>query len=295
MVYDAGPIARVGRLAAHEEPVTSVPFVDGARADALARLGIRTVGELLAHYPFRYIDLTKVCRIRDVTPGVDVTVMGRVREIHVKQPRPRLTIVEVAITDGHGGMLVGVWFNQPYMAQRFVEGERVAFAGTPKFEFGLTQIRNPFVEKLGTEDDGQGLSRILPIHHCTEGLSTNWMRRLIAGALESYGDVPDYLPATLRASHDLLSSRQALRAIHFPDDDQVRADARRRLAYDELFCLQLGMVMRRHRLTVERQGVAHSADGPALRSLRADLPFALTDEQLTAVDEILADMSAPHP
>lgn len=286
---------RVETLELHDEPVTSVRHVDTARAEALKRLGITTVGELVTHYPFRYIDLTQISSISDLKPGQDATVVGQVREIHVKRPRPRLDIVEIAITDESGCILVGVWFNQTYMAKRFTKGDRVAFAGTTHYEFGLTQMRNPFVEKLGSEDGDVRLSRIVPVHRTTEGLSTNWLRRLIASALDQYGDIPDFLPAGVRVARGLVSRRYALRSIHFPTDMSAVSQARRRLAYDELFCLQIGMAMRRHRLTAERRGVAHRLDGPALKTLRSQLPFPLTGDQSKAVQEILDDMASLRP
>ncbi len=92
------------------------------------------------------------------------------------------------------GVLLGVWFNQPYVAQRYAEGERVAFAGKIELDYGMKQIKNPFVEKLGTTDDPADLGRILPVHSTTEGITTNWMRRLVQSAIEDYGDVPDPLP-----------------------------------------------------------------------------------------------------
>ena len=87
-------------------------FVDAARAAALERLGVHSVGDLVRHYPSRYLDLTNVATLRDVRAGAEATVVGRVHEVRVKKPRPRLTITEVAIVDGTG-VLLGVWFNQP--------------------------------------------------------------------------------------------------------------------------------------------------------------------------------------
>ncbi len=111
------PADRVLRLAAHDLPVTSARFIDAARAEALGRLGIITVGELVRHVPFRYLDLTATANLRDAAIGSEVTVVGRVHQIRVKKPKPRLTITEVAIVDGTGALL-GVWFNQPWVQSR---------------------------------------------------------------------------------------------------------------------------------------------------------------------------------
>lgn len=131
--------------------------MDHKRAEALARLGGHSVGDLVRHYPFRYLDLTATADMRTVQAGSQATVVGRVHDITVKQPRPRLSITEIALVDGTGA-LIGVWFNQPYMATRFRVGERVAFAGQVVFEYGLKQMRAPFVERLPEEDAGPSIA-----------------------------------------------------------------------------------------------------------------------------------------
>lgn len=288
------PCSRIAAAIISEEPASSVRLVDARRVEALARLDVHSVGDLLRHYPFRYLDLSATADLRSVTVGSDATVVGRVHEIKVKRPRPRLTITEVAIVDGTGA-LIGVWFNQPYMEQRFRVGERVAFAGTVLFEYGLKQMRSPFVEKLADEDRGPEIARILPIHRATEGLSTNWIRRLIAEALDLAGEQPDPLPAALRMRHSLVPLATALRAIHFPASMAEAAEARRRLAYEELLAIQLAMASRRHRMTEAVAGRKHVVDGPRQSALASALPFALTVDQSRAVSEILADMASVHP
>lgn len=282
------------RLAAHDLPVVAGRFVDGARADALSRLGIRTLGDLLRHYPSRYLDLSEIKALSQVHAGTEATVVGRVHEVKVKKPKPRLTITEVAIVDG-SGVLIGVWFNQPWVQQRFVQGERVAFAGKVEIDFGLKRIKTPFVEKLPDEDEPRAAGRVLPVHGTTDGLSTGWLRRLIAAAVDDAADVPDHLPAQLRMDRGLVDLATALTDVHFPQSLSRADAARRRLAYDELLMVQLYMAMRRYALTREQAGVAHVIDGPALSALRAAIPFVLTDDQKRSSNEVLVDMAEPRP
>ena len=193
------PVSRAGvqramRLTALDEPVTAVRFVDGPRAEALARVGVATVEDLLRHYPGRWLDLRTTAPLGSLPLGMEATAVGTVHEVVVKRPRPRLTITEVALVDD-SGVLVGVWFNQPVpRSSGSGPGDRVAFAGTVQMEFGLRQMRTPFVERLGSSDDASWLGRILPVHPATEGLSSNWIRRLVAEALDQYGDLPDPAP-----------------------------------------------------------------------------------------------------
>jgi len=287
------PSARVRRTAAWGSPVTAVRFVDAPRSELLAKLGIRTVEDLLRHYPARYLDLRTSAPLASLPIGQDVTAVGQVHEVTVKRPKPKLSITEVAITDG-SGVLVGVWFNQSYLATRFRPGERVAFAGRVQMEFGLRQMRNPFVERLGDAEGSSWLGRILPVHGATEGLSTNWVRRLVSEALAQYGDACDHLPASVRVARDLVPLATALRWIHFPPGPEERDAARRRLAYDELLAVQLGFGVRRHHV-VDREGFAHQISGPVREAVVRALPFELSAEQVTAADEILADMARPRP
>lgn len=276
-------------------PVEQARFVDSARAQALRRLGIETVGDLLTHVPFRYIDLTRVSNLRDLKPGVEGTAIGRVHEVQVKKPRPRLTVTEVSIVDGTG-VLLGVWFNQAWASQRFRTGERVAFAGKVEIDFGLRRITNPFVERLPDDDGDPGSTgRILPVHRTTEGLSTGWLRRLIAAAVDDVSDQPDHLPSELRIRRDLVALSAALRDIHFPESVEQAVEARRRLAYDELLGLQLFMARRRHSITIERTGVAHVMDGPFSLALKDAVPFELTPDQARAITEIHSDMRLARP
>lgn len=275
-------------------PVSDVRLVDSKRADALVKAGVDTVEELIRHYPFRYLDLATSGAIRDVALGSDATVVGIVRDVKVKRPRPRLTITEVAVADDTG-VVVGVWFNQTYVAQRVSVDDRVAMAGRVEMDFGLRQMKTPFLERLDAEDGPSQLGRILPVHRATEGVSANWMRRLVQEALSFAGDVPDPLPAALRARRMLPSLRHSLRAIHFPESLVEAEAARRRLAYEEFFTLQLAMAIRRHRTVSEIPGHAHKTDGDRVASLPGALPFALTGDQGSAVREILSDMADSRP
>jgi ATP-dependent DNA helicase RecG len=284
----------MSRLASLGLPVSRARFVDSARAEALRKVGITTVGDLVRHYPFRYLDLSSVVDLAHASPGSDVTVIGRVHEVKVKKPRPRLTVTEVAIVDGTG-VLIGVWFNQPWVQQRFAAGERVAFSGKVLIDYGLKQIRAPFVEKLAPEDDPATVGRILPVHRTTEGLTTGWIRRLIAAAVEDSSEIPDHLPGRLRVERSLVPLHAALRDIHFPGSLDHAAEARRRLAYDELFMLQLYMALRRHALTRENAGVAHKTQGGAASALRGAVPFELTADQVTAIEHVSSDMAEPRP
>lgn len=294
MTGRATPGDPIARVLAHDEPVSTSRFVDAERAALLAKLGIRTVGDLVRHYPARYIDLSSVATLGDVKVGAEATVVGRVHEIKVRTPKPRLNITEISLVDGTG-VLIGVWFNQGWVAQRFRVGERVAFAGKIEHEFGFKRIKTPFVERLPDEDDAQSAGRVLPVHRTTDGLTTAWLRRLVAAAVDDVADIPDHLPASLRIARDLVPLSSALRDIHFPRRMEDAGEARRRLAYDELLSLQLYMAMRRHQLTRELAGHRHAVTGPVFDALERGIGVTPTGDQRKAIGEILEDMASVHP
>jgi len=290
---DSSP--RLRALVAYDQSVGRVRGVDKVRLEALQRLGIHTVRQLLNHTPLRYLDFSTRSRIVDLTPGVEATVVGTVHSVSTRQLRPKMTITEVAIVDDSQAALVGVWFNQDYIVRSFFEGQIVAFAGAPRFEFGLTQMRAPFFEVLSDEAQVIAFNRILPIHPSTSKLSTNCFRRIVSNALTSCGDLPDSLPTDLRLSRGLITRRDALSGLHFPRNDAHLADARRRLAYEEMLLFQLAILSRRPSAGSADEEVAERVNLPLVQALTNRLPFTLSADQEVAIAEILRDIANPRP
>ena len=209
-----------------DRDVDKVRAVSPARAKNLAKMGIRTVRDLLGNYPRRYVDLSNVETAARAPIGQFVTVTGTVDEVVEKQPRRRLHILEVSIFDGTG-IIMATWFRQPWMSAKFERGMRVAFSGKVTFEYGFKRMNSPYVAFLG--EPGQGEARpaqMIAVHPTTEGISTTWMRRFIANALEQTADIEDPLPACLRMRHGLVGKKVALRHIHFPENRAQMLQAR---------------------------------------------------------------------
>ena len=268
-------------------------YVSRARAQALTRLGITHVRDLLLHIPHRYLDFTNSVSIAYADVGQECTVVGTIDKVTLKRPKPRMQIVELFVTDPTGVMQVS-FFRQPWLAEQLHVGDRIALSGKVTFAYGFKQMKAPFHEVISTDDADVSYARVLPVHPVGEGISASWMRRIISAALADVGDVCDTLPASLVAERELPTLARALRDIHFPPSLAAKEVARRRLAYDELLCLQLALLVRQ-RLTLE--GVtptAHVTDGRHVAALLAALPFELTPQQRQAADEILADMAEPQ-
>ena len=283
---------RAQRTCALSDSVERLRYVKGARADALRRLGIQRVRDLLAHVPRRYLDFSRVTKIAFADVGSEVTVLGTVDKVELKFPRPRMQIVNLMVVD-ETGVIEATFFKQPWIAEQVHKGDVVALSGKVTFGYGFKQMKAPFHEVVGASGDA-GYARVLPVHGVTEGLSAPWMRRIVSAALADVGDVCDFLPASLVAGRGLMTLGRALREVHFPSSTPAAERARRRLAYDELLCLQLALLCRQQ---VELSGVRpfeHDVVGPRMDALLSALPFELSGEQRAAADQILADMAAPR-
>ena len=284
---------RVQRTCALSDSVSRLRYVKGARQAALERLGIHRVRDLLLHVPHRYLDFTHVTKIAYADVGEDATIVATVDKVTLKRPRPRMQIVELSVMD-ETGVLMATFFRQPWIAEQVKQGDVVALSGKVTFGYGFKQMKAPFYEVVGSSGEAGGYARVLPVHPVGEGVSVPWMRRIMAAALADVGDVCDWLPSVLAFRHSLMTLGRALREVHFPSSLTSAEAARRRLAYDELLCLQLALLARRN---IELEGVEptrHVTSGPHMRALLAALPFELTDEQRSAADEILRDMASDH-
>ncbi|NJE79733.1 ATP-dependent DNA helicase RecG [Olsenella sp. SW781] len=284
---------RVQRTCALSDSVSRLRYVSGAREEALRRLGLARVRELMLHVPHRYLDFTRVTKIARADVGTDATIVATVDRVELKRPRPRMQIVELSVMD-ETGVLVATFFRQPWIAEQVRVGDRVALSGKVEFSYGFKRMKAPFHEVLGPAAGAGGYARVLPVHPVGEGVTASWMRRIVAAALADVGDVCDWLPAGLVARRGLMTLARALREVHFPTSVAAAGRARRRLAYDELLCLQLALLCRQSVELAGVEPVSHVTSGPHMDALLAALPFSLTDEQRAAADRVLADMAAPR-
>ncbi|WP_078808570.1 ATP-dependent DNA helicase RecG [Selenihalanaerobacter shriftii] len=274
-----------------QESIRYIKGVGKKRAGQLAHLGVQTVRDMLFYFPRDYRDWSTNCQIRELTPGNQVTVEGKVINIEEIRPRQGLTITKIVIGDGTGS-LTGVWFNQPYIKNNFNRGIPVAFSGKVKKEYGELQMSNPNYELINNNDNLY-VGRVLPIYSTTQGLSQNMLRKIVKSLIDEYLDeFPEFLETELREKYNLLGIKEALKMIHFPDKIEDVEEARKRLVFDELFILQLGMALRRIDLITEEDGIVHNSGDGIINNYLTDLPFELTSAQAKVWAEIKEDMES---
>jgi ATP-dependent DNA helicase RecG len=281
-----------------DDPVTKLKGAGGATSKKLAKLGVETVGDLLRLAPRRHIDYSRTIRIGEalnLQAGSDVTVRGRVTDVqlHRGPGAPRVTI---RLADRTGWVRV-TWFNQ-YLANVLHVGDEIAVSGALEFGYGALSLTGPEWERMSGPEAGVSTGRIVPVYPLTAGLAQKSMRGFTRQALDAaLGAVDEYLPEAVllpEGSPPLPELREAIAQIHYPDDQDALGRARARLAFDDLFLLQLGLVRRK----AERQafdGVPIAADRGLLTRWEEVLPFRLTGAQRNALAEILADLGKEKP
>jgi len=276
---------------------TPAQFLKGVgpqRAELLERLGLRSAREVLFFFPRDYQDLTDRREIDQLEEDKLQSVCGVVEDVELRGSGPGRSILGVLVRS-RTGHLRAVWFNQPFMQEKFSLGQRLMLSGKPKYRGLVWQMAHPSVETLG-EDEEEPEGKLLPVYSLTEGLQQWQIRKIVGGVLEGFVDLLDevFSPEYLEA-HRLWPLRRALREIHFPADAESLQMARRRFVYQELLVLQLGLAVRRWQQHDQRQAAPLSADARIDARIRRLFPFELTPGQQQAIDEIAADMGRPLP
>ncbi len=272
---------------------TSVRYIKGIgeqRAKSLEKLRIFTLRDLISYFPRDYEDRRTFRKIRDLEPGETacVTAMAAASPT-LNRVRKGMELVKLRAVDETGALDV-TFFNQTYMRDHIRAGEQYTFFGKAEVQGSRRTMVNPLVER---ENSRTMTGRIMPVYPLTAGISQLTMTRSVEQGLAACRDLlPDPLPDEVRRDHQLCHTGYAYDQIHFPDDENTLAIARRRLAFEELFLLAIGMqVLSRRR---EELSCAPLRDLD-LTAFYGSLPFSLTGAQQRAVDEILADLASGRP
>jgi ATP-dependent DNA helicase RecG len=272
--------------------VTALDGVTAKRADALAAMDIRTVLDLVTHYPRRYVDRSRRVALDGVVAGEEAMVLATVRRVAARRTRNRRALVEVDLFDGAGYLHLS-FFNQPWRSRQLREGMEVVVFGKVERFRGRAQMTNPLVDLIG---DRTG--RIVAVYPQSEkaGLTSDQIAGHVEEALDRYcADLVDPLPPDLRDGLRLPERAWSLRATHRPETDADRHAGRYRLGFDELLRLQLILVMRKRATERDALGIRHSTGRLLVDRFLAGLPFSLTPAQRRAVEEIRADLAGGHP
>lgn len=275
-------------------PAAYVRHVGPQRAESLARLGIHTARDLLFYFPRDYQDLSDMRPIGQLNDEKVQTVRGRVEEVDAYTTREGRSMIGVLI-ENRGEYLRALWFGQPFMREKFQIGQQVQFSAKPRMRGGRWEMAHPRVTWLDAEEQEPD-SKLLAVYSLTEGLTQYHMRRMVAAAVEDYGNVPEEVFSdSLLQEFKLLPLAQALPSIHAPRDDEQLAAARRRFVFQELFVLQLAISARRFQQQVGFRAPELAATAQIDARIKRLFPFELTSDQRKVIDEVAADMALDRP
>ncbi|NQT88613.1 ATP-dependent DNA helicase RecG [bacterium] len=279
-----------------DQPVTALKGVGPTVAERLAKLGIATVRDLLWHFPRLHQDRTDATPIANVVVDEQTTIVGRIHTVRPPWRRGRRSALTAIIDDGTG-RIAARWFGMPYLKQHLQKGRRVVLWGKVTRGKQLTLLSPEF--ELLPEDgpaDPLNAQRIVPIYPATSGIGQKRFRRLTRTALDAFRDsFTEILPEDLCQARRLIGIGDALEQVHFPEKLEAADLARRRLVYEEFFCLETAVALRKRAIREDSAGIAFPIPEKVDARIRQRFPFRLTCAQERVLAEIATDMQLPRP
>jgi ATP-dependent DNA helicase RecG len=280
-----------------DRPAQFLKGVGPRRAGLLAKLGLLTARDVLYHVPRRYEDASTVQKIGTLEPGMEATVVGRVVSKGVLPTRKGLRIFQAVVRDA-SGLIECSWPGQPFLDRVLRRGDVLLLSGPVRFFHGRQlHPREYVVLSREGEEEGEHSGAVFPVYPATEGLSQRQVRKLIADNLEELLEAvvgEEVLDPELRGRAGVPALDAALRALHGPESLAEAEAGRRRLAFEELFFLQLLHALAHHEATLRRPGIVFERRDTLVRPLYESLPFRLTEAQRRVLGEIGEDMTSPR-
>lgn len=273
-------------------PLIQIKKFQKRKKEALNRLGLFTLRDLFFYFPIRYDDFTNITQIAKLVPGQRQTIKGIIRTIeNQKTIRKKIVVTEALVSDSTGTIKV-VWFNQPYLKNFLKAGTPVTLNGKIEYSFQGLQMISPVYEKF--KKNYIHTNRIVPIYSETEGISSKWLRFFIYPLLRFTNLIKDFLPKEIKENQNLIDLSEAVKQIHFPETNQKLIAAKKRLAFDELFLIQLNAQEKKY-IWQKNKAKPVRFDQNLIKKFVKNLPFKLTDAQRIAAWEILKDLEKEKP
>ena len=275
-----------------DSPITVIKGISSTLATRFNKMGLRTVRDLLYFFPHRHLDYSNTKSISELTEGNEETIIANVWEARETRPGGRRS-TEATVGDDTGNVRI-VWFNNPYLAKRLTTNSRIVISG----KVGLFQGRHVFQSpewEFVEDKEMIHVARLVPIYSLTQGLRPRQVRKIMKEVTDRWAwQVEDFLPDEIRERQKLLPLPVAISQAHFPDDEVLKDRARVRIAFDELFLLQLGVLKKKREWQDGQPANPIKTDKTVLDAFLTSLPFELTGAQDKSLKEILADLEKPR-
>jgi len=274
-------------------PITAVRGISLSLATKFNKLGMKTVRDLLYFFPRRHLDYSQLKTISQLGEGEEQTIIANVWQAGEVRLGGRRS--SEAIVGDETGNVRAVWFNNPYLAKQLATNKRVVLSGRVSSFHERLVFESPEWE-LVEDRELIHTGRLVPLYPLTQGLRPRQVRKLMKEVIDGWaGGLEDFLPSELKERCHLLELPQAISQAHYPQDEAAKDKARLRLAFDELFLLQLGVLSKKRDWQEGQPGNRFNAETPVLAAFLDSLPFTLTKAQQKVLGELLADLSQPRP
>lgn len=279
-----------------QAPLTVLPGIGPKNFQTFKELGLKTLEDLLYYFPRRYVDYSELKPINRIQFGEELSIIATVERVNMYPP-PGVpsrgkSRVEIIVGDGSGSLRL-TWFNQPYMLNRFSPGDQLMISGRVDMYLGRLVMNHPEVEEI--DRDHLHTNRILPIYPLAGKVGQRWLRRLMYQTVTFWAPrVRDPLPASIRQAAGLLTLSEALQQAHFPASQAQLREARARLAFDEIFLLQLGVLKQKQNWQANPARI-FSAPQEWMDEQISRLPFPLTNAQTRVIQHVQHDLASGHP
>ncbi len=280
-----------------DTPIRNINRVGKATANKFEKLGIKTVKDMLFYFPFRYDDFSKNFTINELKAGVRSNVIARLILIQNRRARKRRMNVTEALFEDDTGELKAIWFNQPFIAKNLRIGDLISLSGKISADFSGKSMISPVYEKIiagSSEAKAIHTQGLVPTYSATKGLTQKQIRFLASRSMPALSQLADWIPESIISENGLIGLRQAIKEVHFPSGWQQLKQARERLAFNELFLVQLRSQQYKKEATAKiapRIGFK----GQLVKEFVRNLPFELTIAQRKSAWQILKDMESPKP
>lgn len=278
-------------------PLTILQGIGSVKSDLFKNLGVSRIEDLLYYFPRRYVDYSKLKTINRIEFGDELTVIATVQSLMTTSiPRKNQARVEVIVTDGTGFLRLVFFRSLKYIASfenHFRRGTQLAISGKVTMYLGRKQMNDPAFEQL--DQTHLNTNRITPVYPLTAGLTQKDIRTAVNSAIQFYiTRVQDYLPQQIRNETGLVDLGVALHQVHYPDTMELLGSARDRLAFDEIFLLQLGVQQQKSNWQAN-PAIKYAVSDDILTNILEHLPFALTNAQQNVIIDIRQDLDAGKP
>ncbi|MDF1616405.1 ATP-dependent DNA helicase RecG [Petrocella sp. FN5] len=274
------------------KPITELSGIGKKKAQLFEKIGIKSLMDLVTYYPTTYEKGIGYSRIQEVKPNGTYLIQGEIMVAPYSKKARQVILTSTRIKDDTGEIGL-TWFNQPYLQKQLKEGQMITVMGKASYKYEKLQLTSPKIltqADLNYYDD----KTIIPIYPLTKGINQKAIRLAVASAMEAINNrIEDYLPDMIREANELISLEDAIYQVHYPQNDVVLNDARRRLVFDEFLFFQLGLMMLKdEQVRIENQYNFECRKG--YENTLKKLPFALTSAQYNVLDEIIKDMNGSY-